>query len=237
MIRIKMERRMKRERAENWTEEERALLRSLVTDRIVVIENKCTDTTTNMQKLEAWKDIWEKFVLLNPRPRTVQKLREQWKRMKLHTKNLKKKGLQDKESEVHNMCDQSNQLVQQCGETYIPTENGTAPIAQAEYKYARDSIMNPQKTKNLTSRVFQSKNGIEYKRTMLELNKIVKEQIANCAIEEHELKMEQMREEHNYKMERTKEMHLLQCENERLKIELARLEIEIRKKQLNDYVI
>ena len=72
---------------------------------------------------------------------------------------------------------------------------------------------------------------------MVELNKIVKRQIMDCAVVEHELKIEQMREEHFYKMERSKEIHSLQCEHERLKIELVRLEIEIKKKQLNDYVI
>lgn len=62
MIRIKMEKRSKRERAENWTEEERNLLKNLVNERFDIIENKNTDTATNMQKLEAWKEIWERFV-------------------------------------------------------------------------------------------------------------------------------------------------------------------------------
>lgn len=57
-----MEKRSKRERAENWTEEERNLLKNLVNERFDIIENKNTDTSTNMQKLEAWKEIWERLV-------------------------------------------------------------------------------------------------------------------------------------------------------------------------------
>lgn len=62
MIRMNVDGRMRRERGENWNDEERKLLHSLINDHIDIIENKNTDTTTNMQKLEAWKNIWEKFV-------------------------------------------------------------------------------------------------------------------------------------------------------------------------------
>lgn len=96
---------------------------------------------------------------------------------------------------------------------------------------------NTNKDSHVPAKSFRSKNGVEYKKTMAELNKIVKRQIMDCTVVEHELKMEQLKEEHFYKMERAKEIHSLQLEHERLKIESVRLDIEIKKKQLNDYVI
>lgn len=64
MIRLNAEGRMRRERGENWNDDERKLLHDLINDHIDIIENKNTDTSTNMQKLEAWKSIWEKYINL-----------------------------------------------------------------------------------------------------------------------------------------------------------------------------
>ncbi|CAG4975290.1 unnamed protein product [Parnassius apollo] len=47
----------KRQRSENWPEEDKHLLMYLVRERVSVIENKNTDTNTNSKKLAAWADL------------------------------------------------------------------------------------------------------------------------------------------------------------------------------------
>lgn len=47
---------------------------------------------TNTNQLNCLMNTYYRFVMVNPKPRTVQKLREQWKRMKIQSKKAKKKS-------------------------------------------------------------------------------------------------------------------------------------------------
>ncbi|XP_075153450.1 uncharacterized protein LOC142227022 [Haematobia irritans] len=79
--------RNKRSRSENWSEEDKELLKQLVRMRVKDIENKHTDTNTNHRKKRAWMDLEKEF---NSKcscvKRTVQQLKSQWTTIKIQAK-------------------------------------------------------------------------------------------------------------------------------------------------------
>ncbi|XP_046975565.1 uncharacterized protein LOC124541682 [Vanessa cardui] len=86
----------KRQRSENWVEEDKIILIDLVKERVREIENKNTDTNSNAKKVVAWNDLKESFnCMCQGAPRTVNQLKAQWGLMKI--KEKKRKAEQRKE--------------------------------------------------------------------------------------------------------------------------------------------
>ncbi|KAJ0174010.1 hypothetical protein K1T71_010156 [Dendrolimus kikuchii] len=86
----------KRQRSENWLDEDKTILKTLVKEWVHEIENKNTDTTSNSKKVAAWNDLQESFnCMCKGAPRTVAQLKAQWCLIKLQAK--KTKGLDGKQ--------------------------------------------------------------------------------------------------------------------------------------------
>ncbi|XP_017464967.1 PREDICTED: uncharacterized protein LOC108358256 [Rhagoletis zephyria] len=81
----------KRNRGDNWTAEDKALLQELVRERVDIIENKNTDTNSNKSKQEAWRDLQESFNEICATKRTVIQLKSQWTIAKMTAKKAKSK--------------------------------------------------------------------------------------------------------------------------------------------------
>ncbi|XP_071796911.1 uncharacterized protein [Asterias amurensis] len=73
----------KRERSQNWDHSDKCLLVKLVQKRLAVIENKAGDTVSVRQRKQAWKEVYNEFsVKVGGVPRELQRIREQWRRIK-----------------------------------------------------------------------------------------------------------------------------------------------------------
>ncbi|KAG6460610.1 hypothetical protein O3G_MSEX012099 [Manduca sexta] len=80
----------KRQRGENWLEEDKIKLTELVRQRVSVLENKNTDTNSNVRKVAAWNSLRESFNLIcKGSPRTVTQLKAQWGILKMKAKRTK----------------------------------------------------------------------------------------------------------------------------------------------------
>ncbi|CAG5052112.1 unnamed protein product [Parnassius apollo] len=80
----------KRQRSENWLEEDKHLLMDLVRERVSVIENKNTDTNTNSKKLAAWADLLCSFnSMCKGGTRTLSQIKSQWSIIKMTKKKIK----------------------------------------------------------------------------------------------------------------------------------------------------
>ncbi|XP_037302072.1 uncharacterized protein LOC119192356 [Manduca sexta] len=76
----------KKKRGENWTFEEKEILRQLISESAHILENKSTKTNTNMLKSKEWQNITNKLNELMGRNRTNGEIKLAWKRMKLAAK-------------------------------------------------------------------------------------------------------------------------------------------------------
>lgn len=72
----------KRERTQNWTQEEKILLLKLCGGRISILENKKADQYSLTIKNNVWKDIHREFIAQLGTDRDILRLKEQWQRMK-----------------------------------------------------------------------------------------------------------------------------------------------------------
>ncbi|CAG5043982.1 unnamed protein product [Parnassius apollo] len=80
----------KRQRSENWLEEDKHLLMDLVRERVSVIENKNTDTNTSSKKLAAWADLLCSFnSMCKGGTRTLPQIKSQWSIIKMTKKKIK----------------------------------------------------------------------------------------------------------------------------------------------------
>ncbi|CAK1604081.1 unnamed protein product [Parnassius mnemosyne] len=80
----------KRQRSENWREEDKYLLMDLVRERVSVIENKNTDTNTNSKKLAKWADLLCSFnSMCKGGTRILPQLKAQWCMIKMAKKKIK----------------------------------------------------------------------------------------------------------------------------------------------------
>ena len=77
----------KRERGQNWTYEEKIFLFNAIKERIDAIECKNVDSDSLKVKQEAWKEIYDEFCQRYGPFRELQRVREQWRRMKSGAKN------------------------------------------------------------------------------------------------------------------------------------------------------
>ncbi|CAG5038832.1 unnamed protein product [Parnassius apollo] len=77
----------KRQRSENWLEEDKHLLMDLVRERVSVIENQNTDTNTNSKKLAAWADLL--CSMCKGGTRTLPQIKSQWSIIKMTKKKIK----------------------------------------------------------------------------------------------------------------------------------------------------
>ncbi|XP_055905050.1 uncharacterized protein LOC129940672 isoform X2 [Eupeodes corollae] len=76
----------KRKRTENWTANDKRLLRELCAERLNIIENKCVDTENNRLKRECWAEINDAFNELSETKRDVARIQFQWRNMKMKAK-------------------------------------------------------------------------------------------------------------------------------------------------------
>ncbi|CAG5006313.1 unnamed protein product [Parnassius apollo] len=80
----------RRQRSENWLEEDKHLLMDCVRERVSVIENKNTDTNTNSKKLAAWADLLCSFnSMCKGGTRTLPQIKSQWSIFKMTKKKIK----------------------------------------------------------------------------------------------------------------------------------------------------
>lgn len=77
----------KRERTTNWAAEEKRLLLQLCRDDMTVVENKRLDSDLTTLKNRAWKHIHRRFSQTFGPERNVNRLKEQWRRMKAFTRS------------------------------------------------------------------------------------------------------------------------------------------------------
>lgn len=76
----------KRQRQINWSAEEKESLFQMVKERKGIVEAKKGLDKEVLRKDRAWQEIFEEFSAKHGHTRSVQKLREQWKRMKTQAK-------------------------------------------------------------------------------------------------------------------------------------------------------
>ncbi|XP_046971886.1 uncharacterized protein LOC124538748 isoform X2 [Vanessa cardui] len=90
----------KRKRSENWTTEEKDILREMIGQSCHIIENRCTKASSNNKKTQEWRDITKRLNELTGKCRSDADVKLAWKRMKLaakanlstHWKDLAKTG-------------------------------------------------------------------------------------------------------------------------------------------------
>ncbi|XP_063821426.1 uncharacterized protein LOC135071594 [Ostrinia nubilalis] len=76
----------KKKRGENWSSEEKEILRQLIGQSAHIIEDKSTKTSINIQKIKEWKNISNKFNEITGKLRSCAEMKLAWKRMKLSAK-------------------------------------------------------------------------------------------------------------------------------------------------------
>ncbi|XP_037931526.1 uncharacterized protein LOC119666315 [Teleopsis dalmanni] len=81
----------KKIRGDNWTAEDKTLLKELVRENMNCIENKNTDTNTNKAKQNAWINLHECFNEMGSVKRSVVQLKAQWSIIKMNAKKEKTK--------------------------------------------------------------------------------------------------------------------------------------------------
>ncbi|XP_035447829.2 uncharacterized protein LOC118274457 [Spodoptera frugiperda] len=79
-----------RQRAENWTREEKNMLFHLMRESAPVIESKKTDKETNLKKGKEWLKVQKRFVTLTGRSRDVEQIKRFWIRIKRSAAHHKK---------------------------------------------------------------------------------------------------------------------------------------------------
>lgn len=77
---------MRKSRGINWTHDEKLFLVNLCSKRARIIEEKKSDSYTLRMKAACWKVIYDQFSARFGRKRTLVRIKEQWKRMKLATR-------------------------------------------------------------------------------------------------------------------------------------------------------
>ncbi|KAF9408767.1 hypothetical protein HW555_011658 [Spodoptera exigua] len=77
----------KRKRGENWSCDEKEILRQLIAQSAQILEDKSTKSSVNSQKIKEWKNIQVKFNELTGKFRSGGELKLAWKRMKLSAKS------------------------------------------------------------------------------------------------------------------------------------------------------
>ncbi|XP_033762812.1 uncharacterized protein LOC117344241 [Pecten maximus] len=77
---------MRKSRGINWTHDEKVFLVNLCAARARIIEEKRSDSNTLRMKAACWKVIYDQFSTRFGRKRTLVRIKEQWKRMKLATR-------------------------------------------------------------------------------------------------------------------------------------------------------
>nr|XP_026493240.1 uncharacterized protein LOC113398618 isoform X2 [Vanessa tameamea] len=76
----------KRKRSENWSTEEKDILREMIGQSHHIIENRCTKASSNNKKTQEWKDITKRLNELTGKCRSDGDVKLAWKRMKLTAK-------------------------------------------------------------------------------------------------------------------------------------------------------
>ncbi|KAJ8705243.1 hypothetical protein PYW07_000743 [Mythimna separata] len=76
----------KKKRGENWSPEEKEILRQLISQSAHIIEDKSTKTAVNILKIKEWKNLSNKFNEITGKKRSVEEIKLAWKRMKLSAK-------------------------------------------------------------------------------------------------------------------------------------------------------
>ncbi|KAF9406489.1 hypothetical protein HW555_013168 [Spodoptera exigua] len=77
----------KRKRGENWSCDEKEILRQLIAQSAHILEDKSTKSSVNLQKIKEWKNVQVKFNELTGKFRSGGELKLAWKRMKLSAKS------------------------------------------------------------------------------------------------------------------------------------------------------
>ncbi|XP_037298513.1 uncharacterized protein LOC119190532 isoform X2 [Manduca sexta] len=76
----------KKKRSENWSTEEKDVLRELIAQSRHIIKNKNTKASSNKKKTEEWKNIAQRINVLMGKNRSDGDVKLAWKRMKLAAK-------------------------------------------------------------------------------------------------------------------------------------------------------
>ncbi|KAF9409277.1 hypothetical protein HW555_011312 [Spodoptera exigua] len=77
----------KRKRGENWSCDEKEILRQLIAQSAHILEDKSTKSSVNLQKIKEWKNVQVKFNELTGKFRSGGELKLAWKRTKLSAKS------------------------------------------------------------------------------------------------------------------------------------------------------
>ncbi|XP_059056619.1 uncharacterized protein LOC131850426 [Achroia grisella] len=77
---------LQKKRSANWTPEEKAILREIISASAHIIEDKSTKTSANILKSKEWKKITNKFNEITGNSRLDKELKMAWKRLKLSAK-------------------------------------------------------------------------------------------------------------------------------------------------------
>ncbi|CAH2096051.1 unnamed protein product [Euphydryas editha] len=76
----------KKKRSENWSAEEKDILREMIAQSRHIIEDKSTKASSNIKKAQEWKNIAKKINELTGKNRSDGEVKLAWKRMKLAAK-------------------------------------------------------------------------------------------------------------------------------------------------------
>ncbi|CAB3227738.1 unnamed protein product [Arctia plantaginis] len=76
----------KKKWGENWSSEEKNILRQLIAESAKILEDKSTKTNINMLKTREWKNVANKLNEIAGKNRSVEEIKLAWKRMKLAAK-------------------------------------------------------------------------------------------------------------------------------------------------------
>ena len=75
-----------RKRSTNWPEEERLHLFYLIAERVSILESKKSDSNSQKKKTVAWAEVHREHTASYGQIRTLKKIKDQWRRMKITAK-------------------------------------------------------------------------------------------------------------------------------------------------------
>ncbi|KAK4877063.1 hypothetical protein RN001_009569 [Aquatica leii] len=193
-----MEQQSKRDRSSNWSEEEKLLFVTLLQPHKKLLENKQKLYSTNKQKEDCWKEIFENFKLEGYN-RPITRLKEQWRRMKMQAK----KNLS---------VDNKNRKKTGSGS---PLTSETTEIDQMVSSIAPHIMIEDVSEFDSDNRLNNRKKMSAYEEEMIKLNKL-----------KIELAMKHMEEAHQLSIVQNKELHKTKLDYEKQLFEFKKSKIE-----------
>ncbi|KAH9629530.1 hypothetical protein HF086_015860 [Spodoptera exigua] len=226
----------KRQRSENWFEQDKILLTELVKEKVSDIENKNTDTNTNTKKQAAWGDLQSSFnSMCTGGKRTISQLKSQWGIIKMNTKRMKMEG--------------RKQIIAEGGDT-LPLEG---PNKDDVTKLPFDFMLEKTKTNHddnhqVKPKLAERSSSTDSIRLVINEDEIMIEDIP-CSTQKEDMKEEVLNKKQNgnetsntcstnitnLEMKCRKELHAIQMENEKRKSRNLDLEEELLRGKIDYY--